>query len=222
MSTLQKLAATPAAAASTMAEISSSFDEPVVRLRSYQTEMLKLSLEKNIIVAMDTGSGKTHVAIARIQAEVERLNNDTVGWTGSRRGSEGVSDDLLTTQPQLIWFLTPSKTLAEQQHQVLSSNLPAYGIRLLTGADGVEKWTDQRLWDAVLANMKVVVATPAVLRDALMHGFVNISRISLCIFDEGSLLRAFDRLALAKVDRSPPLHQEPSHERHFEALLPPR
>jgi replicative superfamily II helicase len=34
--------------------------------------MLDESMKRNVIVAMDTGSGKTHVAIARIQAELER------------------------------------------------------------------------------------------------------------------------------------------------------
>lgn len=42
-----------------------------VRLRSYQQEMLEESLKRNVIVAMDPGSGKTHIAIARIQAELE-------------------------------------------------------------------------------------------------------------------------------------------------------
>lgn len=48
-----------------------------IKLRSYQTEMLETSLQKNVIVAMDTGSGKTHIAIARIRVELER--NDKVG-----------------------------------------------------------------------------------------------------------------------------------------------
>lgn len=48
------------------------------KLRSYQTEMLERSLQGNIIVAMDTGSGKTHIAIARVRAELERLNDNRV------------------------------------------------------------------------------------------------------------------------------------------------
>jgi ERCC4-related helicase len=31
------------------------------RLRSYQTEMVEQSMNENVIVAMDTGSGKTHM-----------------------------------------------------------------------------------------------------------------------------------------------------------------
>jgi ERCC4-related helicase len=32
-----------------------------IRLRSYQTEMVEESLKSNILVAMDTGSGKTNM-----------------------------------------------------------------------------------------------------------------------------------------------------------------
>ncbi len=43
-----------------------------LRTRGYQQEMLEESFKKNIIIALDTGSGKTHIAILRIKAEVER------------------------------------------------------------------------------------------------------------------------------------------------------
>lgn len=55
----------------------------------------------------------------------------------------------------------------------------------MTGLDKVELWTEQAIWDAVLQDIQVVVSTHAVLADALTHGFVNISQLSLIIFDEG-------------------------------------
>jgi len=138
-----------------------AFEDERVKLRSYQQEMLDESLKRNVIVAMDTGSGKTHVAIARIQAELER------------------------SQPgKLVWFMTPSRPLSEQQCRVLQQHLPAYHVKILTGADDVDKWTDKPLWNAFLTGVHVVVGTPAVLADALTHTFVSISDLSLCIFDE--------------------------------------
>lgn len=62
-----------------MAAMAAEADHDRVRLRSYQAEMLEKSLKQNVIVAMDTGSGKTHVAIARIQAELERSEHGKVG-----------------------------------------------------------------------------------------------------------------------------------------------
>jgi hypothetical protein len=40
--------------------------------RGYQQEMLEESIKRNIIIAMDTGSGKTHIAVLRMKHEVER------------------------------------------------------------------------------------------------------------------------------------------------------
>jgi endoribonuclease Dicer len=39
--------------------------------RGYQEEMLEESLRRNIIIAMDTGSGKTCIAILRMKREAE-------------------------------------------------------------------------------------------------------------------------------------------------------
>lgn len=48
------------------------------RTRGYQQEMLEESLRRNLIIALDTGSGKTHIAILRIKIEAERTA-DRVG-----------------------------------------------------------------------------------------------------------------------------------------------
>jgi hypothetical protein len=40
--------------------------------RGYQQEMLEESLTKNLIIALDTGSGKTHIAVLRMKIEAER------------------------------------------------------------------------------------------------------------------------------------------------------
>lgn len=40
--------------------------------RSYQQEMLDASLVENIIIAQDTGSGKTLIAVLRMKIECDR------------------------------------------------------------------------------------------------------------------------------------------------------
>ncbi|KAK0193303.1 hypothetical protein F5146DRAFT_1133975 [Armillaria mellea] len=71
-----------------------------VHTRGYQQEMLDESLKRNIIIAMDTGSGKTHIAVLRLKIEVER-------------------------EPRKIsWFLVPTVALSEQQCRVIRAALP--------------------------------------------------------------------------------------------------
>lgn len=44
----------------------------VFHTRGYQQELLEESLRSNIIIALDTGSGKTHIAVLRMKHEFER------------------------------------------------------------------------------------------------------------------------------------------------------
>ena len=60
--------------------------------RSYQLEMLGESKKQNTVVVMDTGTGKTNVALLRMADELERCSAD-----------------------KRVWFLAPTITLAQQQ-----------------------------------------------------------------------------------------------------------
>ncbi|KAI1325853.1 RNase3 domain-containing protein [Xylariaceae sp. FL0255] len=135
-------------------------DQTTIHARAYQMEMFEESLRRNIIVAMDTGSGKTQVAVLRIKAELDKSSD------------------------KLIWFLAPTVTLCEQQHRVLKSQIPAAQIKLLSGTDDVDSWSDQRIWDDFLKGVHIVVSTFQVLLDAITHAFVKLSSLSLIVIDE--------------------------------------
>ncbi|KAI1418258.1 hypothetical protein F5Y13DRAFT_150976 [Hypoxylon sp. FL1857] len=136
-------------------------DSAVIHAREYQLEMFEESLKRNIIVAMETGTGKTQVAVLRIQAELERSSPD-----------------------KIIWFLAPTVALCEQHSRVLRSQIQAVQIKFLSGSDGVDTWTDVRTWDDYLRNVRIVVSTYQVLLDAISHAFVGLDRLSLIVFDE--------------------------------------
>jgi ERCC4-related helicase len=63
--------------------------------------------------------------------------------------------------------------------------MPSVLAKIVTGADEVDSWS-KSTWEGVLFNVKLVVTTPQVLLDALLHGFVQISSLALIIFDEGN------------------------------------
>ncbi|KIJ13098.1 hypothetical protein PAXINDRAFT_136464 [Paxillus involutus ATCC 200175] len=133
--------------------------DEVTTTRSYQQEMLDASLVENIIVAQDTGSGKTHIAVLRMKIECDR-------------------------EPHKVsWFIAPTVALCEQQQDVIKKAIGSVG--LIHGGLEPKQWTDPNLWKDVLRKNRVVVSTPQVLLDALSHGYISLGReIGLLIFDE--------------------------------------
>lgn len=63
--------------------------------------------------------------------------------------------------------------------------MPAVQMKLLTGEDNVDSWSEQKVWDAALLNTRLVVSTYQVLLHALIHSFVKLGSLGLIIFDEG-------------------------------------
>jgi endoribonuclease Dicer len=59
-----------------------SIEANVPVTRGYQQEMLEESTKRNIIIAMDTGSGKTHIAVLRIKHEIERESSKVCIYCG--------------------------------------------------------------------------------------------------------------------------------------------
>ncbi|RKF60718.1 Dicer-like protein 2 [Erysiphe neolycopersici] len=132
-----------------------------VKLRSYQVEMFEESQKRNIIIAMDTGSGKTHIAVMRMKYELDRM-----------------------PQHKMIWFLTPTVSLGSQQFRYIQSQICSSEIKFLSSADNIDRWTEQTVWDSVLKNVDIVVSPYQVLLDALTHGFVKLDSLALLVIDE--------------------------------------
>ncbi|KZV94867.1 P-loop containing nucleoside triphosphate hydrolase protein [Exidia glandulosa HHB12029] len=132
--------------------------------RKYQEEMLNESVKRNIIVVLDTGSGKTLIAALRLKLEVERQAS-----LGTRKVS---------------WFLVPTVALCQQQSDVLKKILPC-GVDYISGGKEPDKWTNPALWRQIVTVNQVIVSTHQVLLDALRHAYLNLGRdIGLLIFDE--------------------------------------
>ncbi|KAI0853755.1 hypothetical protein F5Y00DRAFT_59495 [Daldinia vernicosa] len=123
---------------------------------------------------------------------LRRVSNVTLSsqWTQGQERLRWLSleskqnwKSLLLIKP-IVWFLTPTVALCEQQARVLRLQIPAVQIKTLVGADGVETWSDVRIWDNYLKNVRIVVSTYQVLLDAVNHAFVRMDRLSLIVFDE--------------------------------------
>ncbi|KAM5360433.1 hypothetical protein ACJZ2D_013760 [Fusarium nematophilum] len=132
----------------------------MINPRAYQREMLEQSLKRNVILAMDTGSGKTQVAVLRIQAELEKCSPE-----------------------KIVWFLAQTVSLCEQQFKVIQRQNPSISMKLLTGQLNIDAWSPE-VWPKILGGTRIVVSTIEILRQALEHGFVNMGMLALIVFDE--------------------------------------
>ncbi|RDX50374.1 P-loop containing nucleoside triphosphate hydrolase protein [Lentinus brumalis] len=133
---------------------------PIIHTRAYQQELLDESLHRNIVIALDTGSGKTHIAVLRMKHEAER-------------------------EPRKVsWFIAPTVALVEQQCEVIKSAIPV-PVGLVSGSSEPNQWKDASLWRRILSSYRIMVTTPQVLLDALHHGYIDMgSDIGLLVFDE--------------------------------------
>ncbi|CAG8095579.1 unnamed protein product [Penicillium olsonii] len=167
------------------------------RPRKYQIEMFEMSMRENIIAVVSflSSSEGNSVTTKLIHTDADWEWKDlhvrrilllafSEIITTFRAGMRIMAELERCHSNQIVWFLVPTKVLCGQQFTCLSRDLPAVSMRTLTGEDRVEWWSSQGIWDAALLGIKVVFSTHAVLADALTHGFVQLSRLALLIFDE--------------------------------------
>ncbi|KAJ5337920.1 hypothetical protein N7452_004648 [Penicillium brevicompactum] len=134
--------------------------------REYQVQLFEKAKAQNTIAVLDTGSGKTLVAVLLLKHIMEQELRDR---------AEGA-------KPRVSFFLVDSVTLVFQQSSVLRSNLNQK-VAYFYGALGPDLW-DKTTWKQHLENNMVFVCTADILNHALLNGHVKIDQINLLIFDE--------------------------------------
>lgn len=134
--------------------------------RDYQTELFERAKAENIIVVLDTGSGKTLIAALLMRHVAhQELENRASGGT-----------------PKMSFFLVNSVHLVSQQQRMLANNLLTIPEALHGGVND-DLWKKVE-WDRLKAKNQAIVCTADILNQCLMHSFVKIEEINLLIFDE--------------------------------------
>lgn len=131
--------------------------------REYQKEILKTCVEKNCLVVLPTGLGKTLIAL---MLTIERMN----AFPGEK-----------------VVFLAPTKPLAEQHLKYFTKNLPELfaGMELFTGS--VKPKERQKIW----RKSDIIFSTPQCIANDLKKGLYNLEEVCLLIEDEAH--RCIDR-----------------------------
>ncbi|KAJ2661736.1 Dicer-like protein 1 [Coemansia sp. RSA 1199] len=131
--------------------------------RDYQLALFHQALRSNSIVMLETGTGKTLVAVMLIEWFAQRAA------AGSGRRKVRV-------------FLNNTVALVHQQARVIGDNT-GQTVHAYVGAMGLDEW-DETVWTRTWACADVLVMTHQVLLNALRSGHARISDIDLLVFDE--------------------------------------
>jgi endoribonuclease Dicer len=134
--------------------------------REYQIELFEKAKEKNIVAVLDTGSGKTLIAVLLLRHVF----------------AQELEDRALGKPCRISFFLVDSVQLVFQQHAVLKANLDQ-PMNMFCGEMGCDLWKKET-WDKHFAENMVIVCTAEVLRQCLHHSFISMDQINLLIFDE--------------------------------------
>jgi ERCC4-related helicase len=147
----------------------------LLEARVYQESIAETAVERNTLVVLPTGLGKTAIAL-RVIAEF-----------------------LLRHPTESVLFLAPTRPLVVQHAASVARTLLAPEPLTLTGAIAPERRA------ALLRPPQVVVATPQVVGNDLAAGEFPLATFSLIVFDEAHrAVGDYPYVAIAKANREGP------------------
>ncbi|XP_027927327.1 endoribonuclease Dicer homolog 2-like [Vigna unguiculata] len=129
--------------------------------RSYQLEALDKAIHENTIVYLETGSGKTLIAIMLLRSYAHHLRKPS---------------------PFIAVFLVPQVVLVSQQAEVVKMHTDLK-VGVYWGDMGVDFW-DAATWEQEMDKHEVLIMTPVILLNCLRHSFLKLNMIKVLIMDE--------------------------------------
>jgi endoribonuclease Dicer len=124
--------------------------------RSYQTELFEMAKESNVIAVLDTGSGKTLIALLLMQ-HMALLSQQKL-------------------ERQVSVFLVPTVPIVSQQSEYLATN-SKLNVGQIHGAQNSGSM-DEESWAQSSGKFDVIVMTPAILLNGMDRGFVKMQQVS--------------------------------------------
>ncbi|KAL2930011.1 Dicer-like protein 4 [Bienertia sinuspersici] len=186
--------------------------DPRAIARQYQLELAKKALEENVIVVLETGCGKTLIAVLLMCY---------------------MSNLIKKPEKKVCVFLAPTVVLVRQQAEVIEQYTD-FKVRICCGDSKTLK--SHTAWESELEQCEVLVMTPEILLRKLCHCFITMESIALLIFDEchyaqfesnhpyAEIMKVFYDMKAAKVPRifgmtASPIHGKGASINSLQALL---
>nr|XP_016481139.1 PREDICTED: endoribonuclease Dicer homolog 1 [Nicotiana tabacum] len=135
---------------------------PKEQARKYQLDVLEHARKKNTIAFLETGAGKTLIAILLMKSLCNDLHKQN--------------------KKMLAVFLVPKVPLVYQQAEVIREQT-GYQVGHYCGEMGQDFW-DARRWQREFETKQVLVMTAQILLNILRHSIIKMEAINLLILDE--------------------------------------
>ncbi|XP_044491357.1 endoribonuclease Dicer homolog 1 [Mangifera indica] len=135
---------------------------PEEKVRKYQLDVLEQAKKKNTIAFLETGAGKTLIAVLLIKSICNELQRQN--------------------KKMLAVFLVPKVPLVYQQAEVIRERT-GYIVGHYCGEMGQDFWDAQR-WQREFETKQVLVMTAQILLNILRHSIIKMEAINLLILDE--------------------------------------
>lgn len=132
------------------------------RARQYQLDVLEQAKQKNTIAFLETGAGKTLIAVLLIRSICNSLQQQN--------------------KKLLAVFLVPKVPLVYQQAEVIREQT-GYNVGHYCGEMGQDFW-DTRRWQREFETKQVLVMTAQIMLNILRHSIIKMECIHLLILDE--------------------------------------
>ncbi|KAG5875418.1 hypothetical protein JTB14_005316 [Gonioctena quinquepunctata] len=132
--------------------------------RNYQVELMKIGIEKNTIIFLPTGAGKTYIALMILKQMSESL---------SRKYSEGGKISII---------LVNTVALVDQHAGYIVIHTP-FSVGRYTGEMNVDFWKRDK-WAAEFDNSQVLIMTSQILVNLVNSCYIDLNKVNLLIFDE--------------------------------------
>ncbi|KAG9455436.1 hypothetical protein H6P81_008340 [Aristolochia fimbriata] len=130
--------------------------------RKYQLDVLEQAKKMNTIAFLETGAGKTLIAVLLIKSISKEMQEQN--------------------RKMLAIFLVPKVPLVYQQAEVIRERT-GYKVGHYCGEMGQDFW-DARRWQREFESKQVLVMTAQILLNILRHSIIKMEAIHLLILDE--------------------------------------
>ncbi|XP_048455898.1 endoribonuclease Dicer-like [Rhincodon typus] len=132
--------------------------------RKYQVELLEAALEHNTIVCLNTGSGKTFIAVLL----TKELSHQIRGQF-NKNGTQTVL--LVSSAPSVAQLAAAVKTHSDLK------------VGEYSNMENIESWASKE-WNKSFIGQQVLVMTCHIFLHILKRGYLFLSKINLLVFDE--------------------------------------